>query len=56
MDNGNQADTTSFKHTSRAAFSGKVLAIVQSTRAAGTITATADSNGLSSGEIAVIAQ
>ncbi len=56
VDHGNQVDPTSFKSTSRAAFSGKVLAIVQSTGAAGTITVTVDSNGLSSGEITVTAQ
>jgi len=47
VDNGNPIDTTSYKGTSKAAFSGKVLAIVRSTGAAGSITITPTSSGLS---------
>ena len=53
VDNGSSPDTPSFKEHHRAAFSGKVLAIVQSTGEAGTITITAESSGLSTGEITV---
>ena len=56
VDNGNQADTAPFKNTTRAAFSGKVLALVQSTGEAGTIAVSASSNGLSNGEVTVAAQ
>jgi len=56
LDNGNPVDTTSYKGTSRSAFSGKVLAIVRSTGAAGTITINATSSGLTAGSVAVTAQ
>jgi beta-galactosidase len=56
VDNGEQADNTPFKNTSRAAFSGKVLAIVQSTGQAGDIVVTATSGGLSQGTVTVTAQ
>ena len=49
VDNGNSADTTSYKEKHRKAFSGKVLAIVQSTGGAGT----AQSNGLTSDNITI---
>ena len=48
VDNGNPIDTTSYKGTSRKAFSGKVLAIVRSTGTAGSIVVTATSSGLTS--------
>lgn len=56
LDNGNPIDTTSYKGTSRNAFSGKVLAIVRSTGAAGTITIGASSSGLSSSPLSVTAR
>jgi beta-galactosidase len=56
VDNGNPVDTTSYKGTSRNAFSGKVLAIVRSTGAAGTITITASASGLTSASATVTAQ
>src|SRR5262245_38131217 len=56
VDNGNPQDTASYKGTSRKAFSGKVLAIVRSTGAAGTIMVTASSSGLTSGSASVAAQ
>ena len=56
VDNGNPIDTSSYKGTSRKAFSGKVLAIVQSTGTAGQITVTATSAGLTSTPVTVNAQ
>jgi beta-galactosidase len=56
VDNGDPTDTTSYKGTSRKAFSGKVLAIVRSTGVAGTIMVTASSSGLTSGSASVAAQ
>ena len=56
VDNGNPIDTTSYKGTSRKAFSGKVLAIVRSTGAAGGIVVTAASAGLTSTPVTVTAQ
>ncbi|HLK91428.1 MAG TPA: DUF4982 domain-containing protein, partial [Polyangia bacterium] len=56
VDNGNPIDTSSYKGTSRSAFSGKVLAIVRSTGTAGTITVTASAAGLTSASAAVSAQ
>ena len=41
----NPVDTSSYKGTSRPAFSGKVLAIVRSTGAAGQITVSATASG-----------
>ena len=46
VDNGNSVDTSSYKGTSRNAFSGKALVIVRSTGMPGTITVTASSTGL----------
>jgi beta-galactosidase len=56
VDNGNPIDTSSYKGTSRKAFSGKVLAIVQSTGAAGAITVNATSSGLTMASVSVTAQ
>jgi beta-galactosidase len=56
LDNGNPVDTTSYKGTSRKAFSGKVLAIVRSTGTAGSIVVTASSSGLTSDPVTVTAQ
>jgi beta-galactosidase len=56
VDNGNPIDTSSYKGTSRKAFSGKVLAIVRSTGAAGSIVITASSSGLASDPVTVTAR
>ena len=56
VDNGNPIDTSSYKGTSRKAFSGKVLAIVRSTGTAGSIMVSASSSGLTSGSVTVNAQ
>ena len=56
VDNGDPTDTTSYKGTSRKAFSGKVLAIVRSTGAAGAIVVSATSSGLTAGSLTVTAQ
>jgi beta-galactosidase len=56
VDNGNPIDTSSYKATSRKAFSGKVLAIVRSTGTAGTITVGASSSGLTANTLSVTAQ
>jgi beta-galactosidase len=56
VDNGNPIDTSSYKGTSRSAFSGKVLAIVQSNGSPGQITVNATSSGLTAGSISVTAQ
>jgi len=56
VDNGNPADTTSYVSTKRNAFSGKVLVIVQSTGAPGTIVVTATSSGLTQGTASSIAK
>lgn len=56
VDNGNPIDTTSYKGTSRKAFSGKVLAIVQSTGTPGQITVTATASGLTMGSATATAQ
>lgn len=53
VDNGDPTDTDSYKGTSRKAFSGKALVIVQSTRNAGEFTITASGNGLQSENIRV---
>jgi beta-galactosidase len=49
VDNGNPISTESYKGTSRAAFSGKALAVVQGTTTAGTITVTAAAGSLAAG-------
>ncbi len=56
VNNGNPTDTTSYKSASRKAFSGKVLAIVRSTGAPGTITVNATSSGLTAGAAMVTAE
>jgi Glycoside hydrolase family 2 C-terminal domain 5/F5/8 type C domain len=56
VDNGNAISLESYKGTSRQAFSGKCLAIVQSTGAAGQIVVTASSSGLTSGSATITAQ
>lgn len=53
MDNGFQADYQSYQDDNRNAFSGKVLAIVQSTKEAGSFTVTAKSAGLESDTVEV---
>lgn len=55
VDNGNPIDDSSYKATSRKAFSGKALAIVRSTAASGTITITATASGLTSTPVTVTA-
>jgi beta-galactosidase len=56
VDNGNPVDTAMYKGTSRNAFSGKVLAIVRSTGAVGSIVISASSSGLTGGSVTVAAQ
>jgi beta-galactosidase len=56
VDNGDAADTTSYVSTTRKAFSGKVLAIVQSTGTAGQLTVTATSSGLTQGTVSAMAK
>jgi beta-galactosidase len=56
VDNGNPIDTSSYKATSRKAFSGKVLAIVRSTGTAGSIAISATSSGLTASPVTVTAQ
>jgi len=56
VDNGNPVDVSSYKGTSRNAFSGKVLAIVRSTGSPGQITVNATSSGLTPGSIGVTAR
>ena len=56
VDNGDPIDTSSYKGTSRKAFSGKALAIVRSTGTAGTITIKATASGLSSDPVTVDAK
>ncbi|WP_347301505.1 glycoside hydrolase family 2 TIM barrel-domain containing protein [Dolosigranulum savutiense] len=46
VDNGNQADTDSYKGNTRTAFGGKVLAIIQATNRAGSITVNVTGEGL----------
>lgn len=50
VDNGNSPDHQSYQDDNRQAFSGKVLAIVQSTKQAGSFTVTATADGLTSSE------
>jgi beta-galactosidase len=56
VDNGNAIDTSSYKGTSRQAFSGKCLAIVRSTGTTGQIVVTASSSGLTSSSVTINAQ
>lgn len=53
VDNGSSPDHDSYKADNRRAFSGKVLAIVKSTKKAGEFTVTASAEGLKSSEIKV---
>ncbi len=56
VDNGDPTDTTSYTSPKRNAFSGKVLAIVQSTGTPGQITVTATSSGLAQGSLTATAK
>jgi beta-galactosidase len=56
VDNGDPTDTTSYVSSKRNAFSGKVLAIVQSSGTPGSITVTATASGLSQGTVTVTAK
>jgi beta-galactosidase len=56
VDNGDSADTTSYVSLTRKAFSGKVLAVVQSTGTAGQIAVTATSSGLTQGAVSATAK
>lgn len=56
VDNGNPIDTSSYKGSSKKAFSGKALAIVRSTGAPGSIVVKASSSGLTSEPVTVAAQ
>jgi beta-galactosidase len=53
VDNGNPASVEPYKASSRKAFSGKCLVIVQATKHSGTITITANSNGLASDSVTI---
>jgi beta-galactosidase len=55
VDNGNSVSHESYKGNSRAAFSGKALAIVRSTTAPGTITLSATSGTLKAGSVTIAA-
>jgi beta-galactosidase len=56
VDNGDPIDLTAYSSPTRKAFSGKALAIVQSTGAPGPITVTATSSGLTAGSVSVTAR
>jgi beta-galactosidase len=56
VDNGNPIDTSSYKGNIRTAFSGKALAIVQSTGAPGSIVLSATSTGLTAGSATITAE
>ncbi len=53
VDNGNAISRESYKGSSRSAFSGKCLVIVQATKASGSIVVTANSSGLSSDKVTI---
>ncbi|MGN0334093.1 MAG: sugar-binding domain-containing protein [Lachnospiraceae bacterium] len=53
VDNGKQADHDSFQADNREAYNGKMLAIVQSTKEAGSFTVTATADGLESDSVTV---
>ncbi len=55
MDNGDSTDYESYKNDNRRLFSGKLLAIVQSTFEAGSITVTAEGAGLQTANITISA-
>jgi beta-galactosidase len=56
VDNGNPVDTTAYSSPTRKAFSGKALAIVQSTGQPGPISVTATSPGLAPGAVSSTAR
>jgi len=56
VDNGDAISHESYKASSRSAFSGKVLAIVQSTGEPGEITVTATSDGLTEADVQITAE
>jgi beta-galactosidase len=53
VDNGNAISHESYKGTTRSAFSGKALAIIQSTTTAGKITLKATSGALTASSVAI---
>ncbi len=53
VDNGKQADHQSFQDDNRNAYNGSLVAIVQSTKNAGSFTVTATANGLESDSVTV---
>lgn len=53
VDNGNPISHESYKGTSRSAFSGKALAIIQSTTTAGTITLKVTAGSLTGGSVTI---
>lgn len=53
VDNGWQTDYQSYTDNNRRAYSGKVLAIVRSSKKAGTITLTASADGLESAQVQI---
>ena len=53
VDNGSSPDHDSYQADNRKAFSGKVLAIVQSTKEAGEVTVTAKADGLQSSTVKI---
>lgn len=55
MDNGDSTDYESYKNDNRRLFSGKLLAIIQSTFESGSITITAEGAGLQSAKINITA-
>ena len=54
LDAGDSTNHDSYKGTAHAAFSGKLMAIIQSTTAPGTVTVTASASGLTSGSTTVM--
>ncbi|HVZ89394.1 MAG TPA: glycoside hydrolase family 2 TIM barrel-domain containing protein [Polyangia bacterium] len=56
VDNGDPMDFTAYSSPTRKAFSGKALAIVQSTGAPGAITVTATASGLTAGTVSTTAR
>jgi beta-galactosidase len=53
VDNGNAISLEPYKASSRKAFSGKCLVIVQTTKSSGTIVVTASSSGLAQGSVTI---
>ncbi len=56
LDAGDSTNHDSYKGTSHAAFNGKLMAIIQSTGTAGTVTVTATSGSLTSGSASITTQ